>query len=178
MTRRSYLTPYDFANLNDALISVEEAFPEGLGTFLVGSATTKPDYRDVDIRLVLKDEDFDHLFAGRKLMWSVICRGIAAWLRDVTRLPVDFQIQRMTEANEKYPGVRNPMGKRSRPYAGAGDATAFDGPPGTRTLRRAVCRTCGCSSDVTHGKQRYCSVSCSQKMRYQRMKNKRTQEAT
>jgi hypothetical protein len=90
--------------------------------------TERPDYRDVDIRLILTDEDFDYWFDGRVMLWSLVCLTIGQHLRAVTSLPIDFQIQRMTEANEKHPGTwRNPLGMRNRPYAGGGDATRFGG---------------------------------------------------
>lgn len=46
-------------------------------------------------------------------------------LTEDTGLPIDFQIQRMTEANAKYDGPRNPLGAGRRDYAGGGDATKF-----------------------------------------------------
>lgn len=123
-TRKSYLTTAQFAILNDACIPVVEAFGEP--PYLVGSATESPDFRDVDLRLILADEDFDHWFRGRVMLWSLVCFAIGRHLADVTGLPIDFQIQRMTEANENHPtSWRNPMGMRSRPLAGGGDATNF-----------------------------------------------------
>lgn len=120
----SYLSTAQFALLNDACIPVAEAFDSS--PYLVGSCTQRPDYRDVDLRLILADEDFDHWFDGRVMLWSLVCRTIGEHLAKVTGLPIDFQIQRMTEANEKHPTTRrNPMGMRSRPYAGGGDATQF-----------------------------------------------------
>lgn len=132
MSRVSYLTADDFAKLNNACLPLAEAF--GGSVYLVGSALSDPGFRDVDVRLILDDEQFDQTFRridGRppSLAWGVICQGIAAHLRQVTGLPIDFQIQRMTEANEKYgDGKRNPMGRRARPYAGGGDATPWNRP--------------------------------------------------
>lgn len=126
MSRTSFLTTAQFTQLNDACIMIAEAFGET--PYLVGSANRDRQYRDVDIRLILSDEDFDHWFRGRLMLWSLVCLAIGRHLADVTRLPVDFQIQRMTEANERYgDGFRNPMGMRARPYAGGGDATSFGG---------------------------------------------------
>ena len=123
----SYLSTAQFAILNDACIPVTEAF--GSPPYLVGSATQRADYHDVDLRLILTDEDFDHWFDGRVMLWSLVCLAIGRHLADVTGLPIDFQIQRMTEANENHPTThRNPMGMRSRPYAGGGDATRFGEP--------------------------------------------------
>jgi hypothetical protein len=123
-SRKSHLTTAQFAILNDACISVTEAFDSH--PYLVGSATERPDYRDVDLRLILMDEEFDRLFDGRVLLWSLMCLTIGQYLCSITGLPIDFQIQRMTEANEKHPTThRNPMGMRARPLAGGGDATPW-----------------------------------------------------
>jgi hypothetical protein len=124
MSRKSFLTTSQFARLNDACIPITEAFGEP--PYLVGSVTKVSDFRDVDLRVILPDEDFDHWFDGRVMLWSLVCMTIGEHLTSVTGLPIDFQIQRMTEANEKHPTThRNPMGMRSRPYAGGGDATQF-----------------------------------------------------
>lgn len=122
--KTSYLTTADFARLNDACVPVTAAF--GGPPYLVGSATERPDYRDVDVRVILADEDFDRIFGGQVLLWSLICLAIGQYLRDVTGLQIDFQVQRMTEANEKHPTTwRNPLGFTARPFAGGGDATPF-----------------------------------------------------
>jgi hypothetical protein len=123
-SRKSHLTTAEFARLNDACVPVTAAFDSP--PYLVGSVTERPDYRDVDLRVILPDEEFDQLFGGRVLLWSMVCLAIGHYLRDVTGLPIDFQVQRMTEANEKHPGThRNPMGYSGRPFAGGGDATPF-----------------------------------------------------
>lgn len=126
-SRMSFLTTAQFALLNDACIQITEAFGEP--PYLVGSVTEHSQFRDVDLRLILDDADFDRWFIGRVMLWSLVCMAIGQHLSSLTGLPVDFQIQRMTEANAKYPdGARSPMGMRSRPYAGGGDATSFDAP--------------------------------------------------
>ena len=81
-------------------------------------------YRDVDVRLVLPDEDFDALFKDRPLaFWELLCFSICTHLRIETGLPIDFQIQRRTEANEKFSDKgRNPLGLL-REYSGGGDGT-------------------------------------------------------
>lgn len=126
MTRKSFLSTAEFKLLNDACIPLTEAF--GGPPYLVGSVMLSADYRDVDVRLILADEDFDRWFDGKVMLWSLVCLTIGQHLRSLTSLPIDFQIQRMTEANEKFPdGTRDPLGMRSRPYAGGGDATRFGG---------------------------------------------------
>lgn len=53
-----------------------------------------------------------------------MCYSMTAWLRAETGLPIDFQIQRQTEANKKYGNqFRNPLGVRGLNFAGYGDAT-------------------------------------------------------
>lgn len=126
MARKSHLTTAQFAILNDACIPLVEAFDSM--PYLVGSATERADYRDVDLRLILADEEFDRLFAGREPPWSLVSLAIGQYLAGITGLPIDFQIQRRTEANERFPGPgnRNPMGMTNRSLAGGGDATNFN----------------------------------------------------
>ena len=120
--RAYYLSTFDVYRLDQAvrpLVAAFDSYP-----YLVGSAVERPDYRDVDVRLILPDEEFDAIFDGRGGLWGVFCYAVTAWLRAETGLPIDFQVQRMTEANEKHPGVRHALGLRST-FAGGGDATRF-----------------------------------------------------
>jgi hypothetical protein len=125
--KKSHLTTGQLAMLNEACVPIANAFDSK--PYLVGSATERPDYRDVDLRLILADEEFDHWFGGRPLLWSLVCLTIGQHLAATTGLPIDFQIQRMTEANEKYPGSgdRHPMGFPRHLLASGGDATKFLG---------------------------------------------------
>lgn len=86
------------------------------GPYLVGSAqdrTSKPG-SDVDIRLILIDEHYDSLMAGTPEGFATLLDfALGAYLRELTGLPIDFQVQRMTEANERHTGKqRNPLGTR------------------------------------------------------------------
>ena len=117
----SYLSTVDFARLNHACQIVWEAF--GGETYLVGSTLETEVWHDVDVRTILADDEFDALFKGRLYFWSLTCLGIGTYLRQMTGLPIDYQIQRMTEANAKHGGIRNPIGTGARPFAGGGDAT-------------------------------------------------------
>ena len=94
------------------------------GTYLVGTAQTGGGFRDVDVRTILADDVFDARFPDGA-MWSTFCFLAADWLTRQTGLPVDYQVQRRTEANAKYPGNRNPLGT-GRGFAGFGDAAPFD----------------------------------------------------
>lgn len=122
-----YLSTLELHELDEACKPFLDAFGEN--PYLVGSANQRPDFRDVDVRLILSDDVFDALFAERKGLWALLSRLGATYLRLRTGLPVDFQVQRQSEANEKYGDLgetpRNPLGNRSLlSYAGGGDAVA------------------------------------------------------
>lgn len=119
----SYLTTAEFSRLNHACLPVAEAF--GGHCYLVGSSLERDDYRDLDVRVILADEEFDRTFPNVRV-WSLLCLSVTEYLQRVSGLPVDFQVQRMTEANERHQGSRNPIGTRARWFAGGGDATSFN----------------------------------------------------
>lgn len=78
--------------------------------YQVGSSLTeKRDWRDVDVRLILEDEEYDALFGPEALDRRVLEMAFTALGRDLTKLPIDFQIQRRTEANAEFPGVRSAL---------------------------------------------------------------------
>lgn len=110
--RHTYLLMSDFERLEEWCRNVRIAF-DGATPYLVGSATTRPDYRDVDLRLILADEIFD-------AQWSdwvkvrLVNRAISIWGQEETGLPIDFQIQRRTEASAEFGHeARHPMGIRN-----------------------------------------------------------------
>lgn len=86
--------------------------------YLVGSALQRPDWRDVDVRLIMHDEDFAELFpdAGdhweQDPRWLIMTVAISRHLSEATGLPIDFQFQPQTHANKRHNGPRNPMGLR------------------------------------------------------------------
>lgn len=122
MTRSgSYLSPPDFHRLNWACRPVREAF--GSPPYLVGSVLTRPDYRDIDLRLILDDKvyeamfgetDPDGVFGHRRPKATLLLLNIA--VSDLIAraanapAPIDFQFQSMTEANVPEHGTRNAMG--------------------------------------------------------------------
>lgn len=104
----SYLTRPQLWALDEACHALPR---QALGTsYLVGSVMRRPDFRDVDVRMMLDDETYDALPGDAwRFFGFVTSRHLAA----VTGLPVDFQIQRTSEANARYSGEpRNPMGMR------------------------------------------------------------------
>ena len=118
------LTTAQMRELDDACALIRCAF--GM-PYLVGSAGIggRKDWHDVDVRLILSDEEFDAL-CPTAARWELLSIAIGDYLRHRTRLPIDFQIQRQTEANAKHSKPRNPLGG-GRVLAGMGDATPFAG---------------------------------------------------
>jgi len=113
MTRANYIGAPEFFELNQACRSIAEAFPAG-GVYLVGSALTTRDHRDVDVRCILPDDDFARMFPNGggtyDAYWSLLCVAISHLLAKRTGLKIDFQIQQMTKANQEFPGARSALG--------------------------------------------------------------------
>lgn len=103
-----------FLHLNTFGREIGEAF--GRLPYLVGSAARGKQWRDVDVRLMLPDDEFDALFPGHTKpdsvdgRWSLLCAAISELGRFRTGLPIDFQFQRTSDANERYDGVRHALG--------------------------------------------------------------------
>lgn len=121
--RTCYLSPHQLKRLDLSCLPIREAFPD-YGPVLVGSVNHRADFRDVDVRVILVDDEFDRIFgegtaddhgeAHRDSRWALICSALSEWVSSLSALPVDFQIQRMTEANTAYAGqFRNPLGLRA-----------------------------------------------------------------
>jgi hypothetical protein len=91
-------------------IEVYEAF--GDFPYLVGSATRTTAWRDVDVRLILADDEYERLIGPltqphcMNLRWNALCLAFSAFGAHMTGLPVDFQIDQRTEANERYAPVK------------------------------------------------------------------------
>ena len=113
----SALSPPMLHRLDLACRHIRELFGGFNGPYLVGSVqerTAKPG-SDVDLRLILDDEQYDALMAGTPDGFATLLDfALSAYVRELTGLPIDFQVQRMTEANELHAGKqRNPIGGRS-----------------------------------------------------------------
>lgn len=112
--RANYLPSPQALLLSQACLFVSQAFDSH--PYLVGSCLHKRDFRDVDVRLILEDERYDRMFGtgteteNLNAYWSLLCTSISMYLSTVSGLPVDFQIQRMTQANAKHSGPRNALG--------------------------------------------------------------------
>jgi hypothetical protein len=121
--RSGLLTTTELYHLDQACRLIGRAFG-GEHPYLVGSAGAGNDgtpYRDVDVRLMLDDDEFAAACPTRE-RWELLCLSVGAYLRDRTGLPVDFQVQRASEANARHGGPRNPLGM-GRVFAGGGDGT-------------------------------------------------------
>jgi hypothetical protein len=124
--RANYLPAPQYFNLNLACAPL--AASGGYGVYLVGSCLERPDYRDVDVRMMLDDATFDRIYgwataAESNAFFSMFCAAVSLYLSQHSGLPVDFQVQRATEANAKHRGQRSSLGIFVNQYAGGGDAT-------------------------------------------------------
>lgn len=105
--------------LEQACQQLRDAFGE-YGVYLVGSALERQDWRDVDVRYILSDEAFAWLFpdAGQHWehdpRWLLMTVAISAWLSKETGLPIDFQFQPQSHANERHAKSRSALGLRIR----------------------------------------------------------------
>ncbi len=107
------MNPPTLFRLDLACKPIAEAF--GCEPYLVGSVQqrTATATSDVDVRLILPDKKYDRLIKTPE-MRTLLDLALGAFLRELTGLPIDFQIQRMTQANEKHGDKqRNPLGGRT-----------------------------------------------------------------
>jgi hypothetical protein len=123
MRSASYLSPPDLHRLDWACRPIRAAF--GSPPYLVGSVLTRPDFRDIDIRLILPDDTMVRLFGvdgvygtpehptphPLQLLLHIALSDLIARAAGLP-WPIDFQIQSMTEANVPEHGPRNPLGVR------------------------------------------------------------------
>jgi hypothetical protein len=106
--------------LDQACKPINEAFGS-FGCYLVGTASERQQYRDVDVRFIMADKKFDRLEKAVKgVGMAFLGIAIGQYLASLTGLPIDFQFQRQTEANHYHGDKRrNPLGHRSlRNYEG------------------------------------------------------------
>lgn len=124
MKSNSYIPASAQFALDAASEAIHSAY-DSYGVFLVGSCLESKDFRDVDVRCILADDEFEALFPKDDTQvlrprWQVQCLAVSAWLRTMTGLPVDFQFQKISVANERFKGEpRVSLGR----YCFSGDAT-------------------------------------------------------
>lgn len=68
--------------------------------YQVGSSLTDRDFRDVDVRVMLEEKQFDVLSANIDIERLNLC--VSLWGQKVTGLPIDFQVQQRDQANNEY----------------------------------------------------------------------------
>jgi hypothetical protein len=96
---------------------------DGYGCYVVGSALERRDWRDVDVRFIMPDEEFAKLFPSvhfgvgygcweQDTRWLLLTVSISERLSKLTGLPIDFQFQPQTHANERHKGSRSAIGLR------------------------------------------------------------------
>ncbi len=98
-------------NLNQACRPLWQA---GFSVYLVGSCLHRADHRDVDLRAIMADADFDAMTEGNKMRLNLLNVAVSEWLAARTGLPIDFQFQRRTEANAEFDGERHAFGMEVR----------------------------------------------------------------
>lgn len=104
--------------LNEFGSQVWSAF--GKPAYHVGSSLANKDgWRDVDVRVMLDDEawarwgfspDRHTVDSHQDPKWVAVCLAFSALGKQMTGLPIDFQVQRIDDANEKYPHPRSALG--------------------------------------------------------------------
>jgi hypothetical protein len=88
----------------------------GYGCYLVGSALERADWRDIDIRCIMADELFAEEFPGagqhweHNPRWLFMATAVSEYLSKISGLPIDFQFQPQTHANERHQGTRSAIG--------------------------------------------------------------------
>jgi hypothetical protein len=74
----------------------------------VGSSVMNKTWRDVDVRLILEDEEYERMELGdpkrpqENKKWVALTLAFSALGKAMTGLPIDFQIQQQTDANTTY----------------------------------------------------------------------------
>ena len=120
ISRATFLSPPDFHRLEWACRTIHDAFGEP--PYLVGSVLTRPDFRDIDLRLILDDDAVKRLCGASgihgggnqdavRLLLNIALSDLITKLA-APPAPIDFQIQSQTEANAEPGRGRNPMGIR------------------------------------------------------------------
>lgn len=113
MSRATYLQLTDLRLLESWGQDVCSMF-RGEMPYLVGSSMTRPDYRDVDVRMLLPDHQ--HAKLKKRVNLQQLGLTVSLWGQRVTGLPIDFQVQQRTAANEKYDAPRRPLAMPHEEY--------------------------------------------------------------
>jgi len=100
-----------------------------VGIYLVGSSIERPDWRDIDVVMMLDEKSFYQEFPHAlptsfewDNKWLLHTVALSDWWAAQTGLPVDFKIQPMDWANGRHKGRRHPLGLRFAPSSSQEDA--------------------------------------------------------
>ena len=96
--RANYLLLSDFSNLQSWAVSLRHML-KSYGVFQVGSSLTTKYYRDVDVRQIMIETEYQDLIS--KIDISILNHAISLWGQKVTGLPIDFQIQSIKDPDNK-----------------------------------------------------------------------------
>lgn len=86
--------------------------------YQVGSSLKGKDWRDVDIRVMLSKDEYARHFGDvwqngmrhQNPRWRAEMQAWTTLGREITGLPIDFQVERLSEANAVWPNEeRNPL---------------------------------------------------------------------
>jgi hypothetical protein len=85
----------------------------GHTAYQVGSSLDRKDWRDVDVRIILPDDEYEAMFGAIRNYTNpkvaAITLAFSALGQAMTGLPIDFQIQQQSRANDTYPGPRSAL---------------------------------------------------------------------
>lgn len=81
----------------------------GYTAYLVGSALVRPDYRDVDVRIVLPDDVVEQLAEVMDL--GRLHVALSLWGQRATGLPIDCQVQAASAADSEPAHLIRPIGR-------------------------------------------------------------------
>src|SRR5690242_8007878 len=104
MSRFNYLGPAQHLRLDVACAPIRDAFDNA--PMLVGSVLERPDFRDVDVRLMVDDDEYERMFGDvandpRAAMRALLINSaLSDWLAHTTGLPVDFQFQPVSQTRQ------------------------------------------------------------------------------
>lgn len=106
------------AKLHQWAYAVKQVF--GGSVYLVGSALTEKNTRDVDVVCILDDEEFQRVFGSDdgsewNWRWAGICIAFSEWGRSQTGLNIDFKYQALTKANGRHNKPRGALGHNIGP---------------------------------------------------------------
>lgn len=97
----------EFLKLQEFGSKVWDAFGE-IPYHVGSSLEKKTGWRDVDVRLILDDEVYASMGFGepanahQNARWVAMCLAFSCLGREMTGLPIDFQIQQSSDANKSY----------------------------------------------------------------------------